>query len=106
MFINHELIYKILEETIKELKAHPVKMSEPFIKLANLYLNITDGKVLLLDEHLKKMHPELGDDEITLSNIFKSTGPLMTSTEKGTGVGGHAKYRDADLGYSGKWMDL
>jgi hypothetical protein len=30
----------------------------------------------------------------------------MTSTEKGTGVGGHAKYRDAELDYSGKWMDL
>jgi hypothetical protein len=28
-------------------------MSEPFIKLANLYLNVTDGKVLLLDEVLK-----------------------------------------------------
>lgn len=98
-------IVDILKETIKELEAHPVKMSKPFVKLAKLYLNVTDGKVLLMDEVLKSKYG-LNDDEITLSNIFDTTGPLMTSTEKGTGVGRHAKYRDAELDYSGKWMEL
>lgn len=98
-------IVDVLNESINELSTKPVKMSNNFIKLAKLYLEITNGKVLLLDEILKNKYG-LVDGKITLSNIFETTGSLMTSSERGTGTGRHAEYYDPELEYSGEWTDL
>ena len=96
----------LLLKTIYDLQLNPVKMSKAFEKLATLYLNFGDGRVLLLENIFTKSPYGLTKGKITLSNIFEGTGPLMTSTEKGTGNQRHAKYRDSEVPYNGEWMDL
>lgn len=98
-------IFDILTPVINKLEKNPVKMSKSFIMLSKIYLEITDGKVLLLDDVIEQKYG-LEKGKITLRNMFDITGPLISNSEKGTGQGRHARYYDTDLSYEGQWMNL
>ena len=91
----------VLEKLVNQLETTPVKMSKPFVKLSKVYLNYYQNSIVLLDDIIADKYNKQ-DNEITLSNIFDSTGIIVTNIEKGS----HEIYYREDLNYDGEWIPI